>query len=556
MTKNFDFSTPTVAYFSMEFALTDKLPIYSGGLGVLAADTLFEAADQRTGYTGIGIFFHKAYMAQTISDSGDQIEQDIDVDPIKGGLEKVLTPDGSPLEIQLPIAGQSVRVHVWKYVIHELELLLLDTHVEGNTSEQYNICNQLYQGESRHRIEQEMLLGIGGVRVLSALNRLPEKYHLNEGHSSFAIFEIAHEYRKKYPEASFGESLRAIRGDIVFVNHTIVPAGNDGFHPDELRTCFSGYGDEIGVSFEDMLEQGFVSSSGMFSMPHLAMRNANHTVAVSELHATVADKLWPEVSFIPVTNGVYAPRWTCPEIQKVWALDSDEEPDYFTVWDAHQSAKQRLFDHVEEVTGTRLDPNVLTIGWARRVASYKRPQAVVFDFYRLCQILNNTDRPVQILMAGKAHSKDLEGRQHIKDLHNLSIQEHRFQYVPNYNLELGALMVAGTDVWLNTPERGYEACGTSGMKACLNGVLQLTTRDGWTDEVNWNDVGWKLNSDVVSDDIYNLLENEITELYYKRDKLGIPEDWIRDMIASMHIVRNYYTTERMLEDYYTKLYRD
>ncbi|MDH3324533.1 MAG: alpha-glucan family phosphorylase, partial [Candidatus Peregrinibacteria bacterium] len=263
---------------------------------------------------------------------------------------------------------------------------------------------------------------------------------------------------------------------------------------------------------------------------------------------------WCGYDFIHITNGIYLPRWINEDIRKVWSLEQKEAPSKLKFWKAHGKAKKKLLDKVEELTGSKLDEDVLTVCWARRITEYKRPTAFAHDFERLKKILNDKKKPVQILIAGKTHRQDEKGREFIKEINKLCKQEARLVFVPNFNIELAKLMVAGSDVWLNTPMQGHEACGTSGMKACLNGCLQLSIEDGWVAEVRWENLGWLLDNDNVSNDIYNFLEGYISDMYYDRDEKGIPQEWVDRMIKSSDLIRRKFSSRKMLKKYYDELY--
>lgn len=547
---------PLIAYFSMEYAVDDSLPIFAGGLGVLAGDTLHEASDQNRNFIGVGLFFHRAYLEQHISKIGEQIDGDRYIDPKKLQLELVLDKEQKPLIIEVPICDRQVKVKAWKKMVGKTTLILLDTHVEGGNMEDHEICNQLYAGDKTHRIHQELILGVGGVRMLREMGIRPDYYHLNEGHCAFLILEAIRQYRKskKGRHKNFVEAQEYIKNKIIFTNHTIVAAGNDVFSNDLVSICLQGYAKELKVPFYELLQLGNVQDTAMFSMPLLALKHAKRTIAVSKMHAEIVNATWGGFNFIPITNGIYVPRWIDDDVLKVWSKSLKKSQAKTRFWKAHMKAKKRMLEEVEKRTGVKFEEEVLTITWARRIAEYKRPRAVLHDFERLKKILNNTDKPVQILIAGKTHRRNDIGKAFIKEIFELCKQEVRLAFVPNYDLTLAKYLVTGSDIWLNTPRKGYEACGTSGMKACLNGVLQMTIKDGWADEVDWDGIGWTLYNERPWKDIYDLLEGEVTDMYYTRDEEGIPSEWVDRMINSSNLIWNYFNTGRMLDEYYSKLY--
>lgn len=518
-----------VAYFSMEFAVADELPIYAGGLGVLAGDTLFESSDQGRQFVGVGLFYHRGYLQQHISNTGEQTEGEYDVKAEEVGLEAVVDDEGNAVTVTVPMADRQITIQAWKKMVGATPLLLLDTHHTDNEVDDQHICDQLYAGDKEHRLRQEIVLGIGGVRMLAKLGIQPTHYHLNEAHSAFVVLEVAYGFMGRHKQTSFADALEKVRSLIVFTNHTIVPAGNDGFSEDLISVYLSGYMQQLLIAPNEFLRLGKAVDVAQFSMTQLALRYSNRINAVSRLHSTVARERWPGFDFFPITNGVYLPRWLCGSVGEVWPVGAEAcTPEQ--LWRAHVAAKQSLLAEVKLKTQVQLREDVLTVVWARRITSYKRPRALLFEMDRLMRLLHHADKPIQVLFAGKVHPNDEEGKKFIKQMHDMcagSVCVGRMVFVPNYDIRTAQLMVSGADVWLNTPLRGYEACGTSGMKACLNGVLQMTTRDGWTDDVDWENVGWTLDSEKVSDDIYRLLETDVAAMYYQRSR-GYPSSGLSE----------------------------
>jgi len=540
-----------IAYLSMEFGLDDFLPIFAGGLGILAGDILLEASDQNMPFIGIGLFYHKGYLQQQITKGGEQTEGEFHVEAETAKLTLI------PKLISVPLADRQVKVKAWLKTVGNSKLYLLDTHVEGNSSDDYHICNGLYSGDKEHRFKQELILGVGAVNLLTALNITPHYYHLNEAHCSLAIIQQVVNLKQKNPSLSLPTALDQIKQKTVFTNHTIVPEGNDVFSEDLASIYLAPYAQLLKTPLPELINLGKVADAAMFSMPLLALRHSIRSNAVSLLHGKIADKSWPDFSFIPITNGIYLPRWLNSSLAKVWPLNKKTPCTPVEFWHSHQKQKTLLLELVKDRTGVQLDVNVLTITWARRITSYKRPDAVLKDMKRFEAILSSTDRPIQFLMAGKVHPRDETGKQFVKRVHGLCKQgvcNHRFQFIPNYDIKVAQALIGGSDIWLNTPLRGYEACGTSGMKACLNGVLQMTTEDGWTDNVEWAQLGWTLDSENVSENIYSLLEGSVADSYFNKNNQGFSPQWVDRMLKSSQLIRQNYSATRMLNEYQQKLY--
>lgn len=563
-----------IAYFCLEYGLNDWMQIYSGGLGILAGDYLKETSDMGIPVIGIGIFYHEGYFHQDFTADGYQIEDYLHQDPLDYNLELVKTPEGKTLIIPLQIGDTIVNIRFWKERVGLNELYLIDTNFEENdTWESRMICAHLYGGDLETRIKQEILLGIGGAKLLEELGIVPTIYHMNEGHSSFLILELVSQYLKTNGGA-FKEALGKTCQNLVFTNHTLKQAGNDVFDFMLFEQYIKPYISNFNISVDELFELGkdHHYAQGGFSMTIFALRNAKISNSVSILHGKAAKNIWPEYNLVPVTNGVHLPTWVSPEIHAILDeyLGENWHNPYFEmdfakiqeiplkkIWDAHKERKLKLINSLNHAQGLSLNPDYLTIAWSRRLAAYKRPDLLISDLNRLEKIVNNSSRPVQILIAGKSHPKDGLGKQILQRI-NHSFQEARFnnkvEVIPGYNWQLARRMVSGADVWLNTPYRYEEACGTSGMKAAANGVVQFTTMDGWTDEVDWYKIGWVIGEQDPSRVLYDTLENEIAPLFYNQNEFGFSILWVKMMLNSIHLILKNYSTTRMVKDYLDKIY--
>ena len=549
---------PRVAYFSMEFGIDDSLPIFAGGLGVLAGDVLLEAAEQNQPFIGIGLLYRQGYKEEYPLPSNQPTNGLVNLEPEKAGLTLVKTPDGQTIYLKVQIADRQITVQAWQKNLGTVTLYLLDTVVEGNSADDQNILDQLYVGDKEHRLKQEVVLGIGGVRLLQALGITPAYYHLNEAHCALVILELLNQAKLKLGQNyTFQTAENEVRQSLVFTNHTIVPAGNDMFSEDLITIYLERLTRHLEIPIHEFWKLGKAIDASMFSMTLFALRFAKKVNAVSFAHARVANERWPGFTFIPITNGVCRSRWLAPEIASCWPLTKDPACTPNDFWQGHLKCKRLLLAEVKNRSGANMQEEALTITWARRITEYKRPLVLFHQLDRLKALLHRGDRPLQILMAGRVHPHDTDGKEIIKYLHSLAQESDfagKFQFIPNYDLKLARLLVSGSDIWLNTPLQGYEACGTSGMKACLNGVLQMTTKDGWTDDIEWESLGWTLNSERVSDDIYRLLETDVANLYFDRGGQEYSAAWVERMQRSSQLIRHRYSTARMLADYYQKLY--
>jgi len=542
----------SVAYFCMEFALDDEYSIYSGGLGILAGDILHQASDSGARLAGVGLAYDLTYK-QKLADNGKQIEEDIPIDPKANGLVKITDENDKPIEVTVPIQDRQVKIQAWIKKIGQVSIILLDTNIPENSTTDQHITNQLYIGDREHRLLQEIVLGIGGVRMLRAMGLEPDIYHMNEGHSAFLSLEVAHYFKQHQSDIDFTSALQKCGQRVVFTNHTLVAAGRDVFSFDLVSTYLFEYAQEIGIPIDQIVKMGKIEDTSLFSMNMMALRNACRTNAVSNYHAEKAKEIWKNHPLIPITNGIHVPRWISPH--KKFLLDNDT-PVEKDLWAAHQQDKVELIKYVKDQTQKIIPQDALIISWARRFVSYKRPLALFWQLNRLEQIIKTSSMPIHFLFGGKLHPHNEEGKELMARVVNLS-KSKRFKdnltFIPNYNLEVARYLVRGSDVWLNTPIEGYEACGTSGMKAALNGVLQCSTNDGWVREVDWNKIGWILDTEHISESLYETIEKKIIPLFADR-KSDYPEEWVKRMIKSSQIVKSGFSAERMLNDYYSHLY--
>lgn len=563
-----------IAYLCMEYGLIDWLQIYSGGLGVLAGDFMKVASDMGVPLVGVGIFYSQGYFHQDIDDTGYQQETYLSQDPEQYPIELVKDENGNPIEVSIEIVDHDVWVRAWRLKVGRNDLILLDTNFERNQdSTDRMISYHLYGGNEDTRIRQEILLGIGGPRMLRAMGVSPSIYHMNEGHSGFLVLEIARRYIEE-KGMNFQDAIKLVGDHLVFTNHTLKQAGNDIFPYHLIQKYFNTYLDNLNTSLDSVFELGKdqLYAQGKFSMTVLGLRNAKISNAVSQLHGKAAKKLWPDHSLVAVTNGVHMPTWVSPEIHDLldkYVGENWHFPEYEVdfskindipdeeLWQAHMERKRRLISSINDELSINLRPEALTIAWARRLASYKRPDLITYDVETLAEIVNNADRPVQFLYAGKAHPRDTVGKEMLQRMCNL-FQEPRFKnkvvIVPGYNWQLARRLVSGADIWLNTPFRYEEASGTSGMKAAANGVLQFTTLDGWTDEVDWNGKGWIIDEHESADSLYSTLRDQIVPEYFNFADQGYNSAWVQKMKASMIVSLERYSMKRMMKEYLEHIY--
>jgi starch phosphorylase len=579
-----------IAYFCAEFGLTEVLPIYSGGLGILAGDHLKSASDLGVPLVAVGLFYRGGFFRQALGANGWQTESYPIVDADDMPLSVLKPPSGLPPIVRVRVIDRDVAALVRVAKVGRVTLLLLDTHVPENRPSDRDITSRLYGGDLEKRIQQEIVLGVGGVRALELAGLPATVRHANEGHATFLGLEEIRRLRERL-DLSFDEAREVAAAGNVFTTHTPVPAGIDLFPPDLMRRYFEQKVEEYGLSMDRFLGLGRQvpeEANEYFSMAVLGLKLSTHVNGVSRLHATVARRLWrgvfPEapISEIPighVTNGVHAPTWTAPVIAELTPDGSHEPPDREELWRRHETLRASLVqgvrDRVAESRRRRgapdseiaaaqslLDPKTLTITFARRFATYKRSTLIFHDTERLARILSDVDRPVQLVFAGKAHPKDEPGKEFLKRVGEHS-QSERFRgkvvLLEGYDMRLSRLLVQGSDVWLNNPRRPYEASGTSGMKAAMNGVLHCSVLDGWWDEAQREGTGFVIGDDAegrsdeeVATALYERLEQEIVPLFYERpygDRNRPPEGWVDRMVAAATTLGQQFSSDRMLRDY-------
>ncbi len=600
-----------VVYFSAEFGLHESLPIYSGGLGILAGDHLKSASDMGIPLMGIGLLYQQGYFSQRLNREGWQEEDYVNLDINNLPLQKVADSSGQPLIVRMDTRGGSLQAQVWKLEVGRVSLFLLDSNIEGNSTEDCQLTSRLYGGDNKLRIRQELLLGIGGARILQALNISPGVLHLNEGHSAFAILE---EIRRimEYDRIPFHRAQRRVSQYTVFTTHTPVAAGHDRFPPDLIEEHLGIFRDKMGLSHDDFMALGRVNpqdKSEPFCMTVLALKNSRRANGVSAIHGTVSrmmwNPLWPtrpetEVPIGHITNGVHILSWLAPQQYQLLETHLGQDwptrmahPDMWVkvaeiddgeLWETHQNLNMRLIRFVRrrlqlqaERLGHRdtinqidqiLDPDVLTIGCARRFATYKRGDLILSQPERLAKLIEHANRPIQIIFAGKAHPRDDDGKrllQRIAQFSYTGAYRKRVVFVENYDYNVARHLVQGVDVWLNTPRRPMEACGTSGQKVLLNGGLNLSVLDGWWNEAYDGENGFAIGHGGMHNDpdvqyqrdaeyLYGTLENEVIPLYYERDKDGIPHYWIRRMKHAIQSLGWRFSADRMVRDYTERFY--
>ncbi|MBN2355963.1 alpha-glucan family phosphorylase [candidate division KSB1 bacterium] len=601
-----------IAYFSMEYGLTEGLPMYSGGLGVLSADHLKSASDLGIPLVGVGLLYQKGYFNQYLSKDGWQQESYPINDFYNMPIKMERDEQGNPLTITVQILDREIQVYIWRAQVGRVPLYLLDTNCPENIPEDQDITDQLYGGDTELRIKQEIVLGIAGLRALERLGIRPEVCHMNEGHSAFMALERVRLLMKEN-KLTFAEAQEATRSSNIFTSHTPVPAGIDEFDPSLMDRYLGHYCESLQLSQDQFHSLGGVhlpQSKGQFNMAIFAIHMAGVYNGVSNLHGHVARKMWhylwpdlpeDEVPIGHITNGIHLPTWISEDMAELfnrylgprWFQDPSDKsvwnriqqiPDE-ELWRTHERRRERLVAFTRRklrqqlenssaspadisIAEEVLDPKVLTIGFARRFAEYKRAKLIFSDLERLLAILNHKDFPVQIIFAGKAHPRDHIGKGVIRDLVNIIRGDefrHRVIFLEDYDMEIGATLVRGADVWLNTPRRPREASGTSGMKAGINGVLNVSILDGWWDEAYSNNLGWAIGRGEEFDNpeeqdkydaesLYSLLEQEIVPLFYNRSANGLPREWIRMMKNSIQNLSPVYNTNRMVREYFQTYY--
>ena len=605
-------NSPQIAYFCMEYGLHSSVRLYSGGLGILAGDYLKEASDTNTDLVGVGLLYRYGYFTQHLSHNGEQIAQYdaqrfsyLPAQPVKDEA-------GNWIHINIPLPGRLLYAKIWCMNVGRVKLYLLDTDITENSEDDRKVTYQLYGGDWEMRLKQEMLLGIGGVRMLEALNIRPNLYHLNEGHAAFSTIErLNHSIQTN--NLFFDEALEVVRGSSLFTTHTPVPAGHDAFTEDLLRAYLSNYDNDLNISWQQFMGLGRLNEwdgNEKFSMSHLAARTCQEINGVSRIHGNVSKQmfndLWQgynaeELHIGYVTNGVHYPTWIASEWHELYTqtfgdgfLNDQANKDYWrkiyhiddeVVWKIRTHRRRILMDYIrlqiaKELTKRQRNPreivaltqaitdNALVIGFARRFATYKRAELLFYNPDRLAKIVNNAKQPIVFVFAGKAHPADKAGQDLIKRVVDMSEKPEflgKVIFLENYDMQLAHLLVQGVDVWLNTPTRPLEASGTSGMKATLNGVLNFSVLDGWWAEGYRPDAGWALKEErtyqdqehqnqLDSETIYGILENDMLPLFYQRNTKGLPVAWIQFVKQAIAEIAPQFTTKRMIDDYKQRFY--
>lgn len=535
-----------VAFFCNEFGIDSDLPTYSGGLGVLAGDIISEAADENFPMVGIGILYKGKEFVQHITGDGKEEQRDSEFDHDTSFLRQT-TKNGKPLEIKLTFDGEDVLIKAYHVRMGEnVTMYFLSTDVDGNPPEWISDMDTLYRGDTNSQIRQQIILGVGGIRLLEALGIKPVIHHINEGRPCFIIWEITKNIMAS-EGLNFDDAWNKAKQKIVYTNHTLVRAGNLEYPVDYVRNWAKHFSQDLGVDVDRLIKDGLINPQ-TFSITLFALNNSAKRNAVSKVHLDYCKKEWSNYSWEYVTNGIYLPRWQDSDYRKGNLNDRE-------IWDLHMAKKIELAKTVLQRTGVTYDPNKLVITWSRRLAQYKQPRIIFSDIQRLKNIAQKSGREVQILFSGNSHSADPNAKNIIEEI--IKIMSTTLSgsaiFIPNYNISLANHLTSGSDVWLNTPQGNLEASGTSGMKAISNGVLNCTVLDGWTYEVDWNGIGWVLDKDHVADDFYNKLENEIVPLYFERNENGIPDKWIQRMKQSISVSLKY-STKRVLREYKEKIY--
>ncbi|MFO0817300.1 MAG: alpha-glucan family phosphorylase [Pirellulales bacterium] len=596
-----------VAYFSAEFGLHESLPIYSGGLGVLSGDHIKSASGLGVPLVAVGLYYDQGYFKQHLDHNGYQHEEYLDTKVENLPFELALSPDGKPVTIQIDTRSGRLHARVWLVHVGRVKLYLLDCDVDGNSPQDRELTSRLYGGDERTRIRQELVLGVGGVRALAALGITPGVYHLNEGHSAFAPLEVVRE-RMKNDGLSFHDAVREVSQRTAFTTHTPVPAGHDRFHGGQVEEHLGPLRDELGISYEQLMGLGRVevhNEHEPFCMTVLGLKMSRRANAVSSLHGHVSRRMWAnlfpgrpeeEIPIGHITNGVHVLSWLA---QQMWHLYDRHFPAQWTarmgeaetwqqiqhidpgeLWETHNALKNQLLafvrrrvsrqsrrrgepDEVVEAARNVLDPNILTIGFGRRFATYKRAGLVFSDVERVVRLMSDPARPVQFVFAGKAHPRDEPGKQLIQKVANLR-HDPRFRgrvvFLEDYDINVCRHMIQGVDVWLNNPRQPLEASGTSGQKAVLNGALNLSILDGWWAEAFDGSNGFAIGrgtshvSDELTDrrdaeSLYHVLETQVIPKFYERDVDGLPRGWIQMMMNSISTLAWRFSAHRMVADY-------
>ena len=606
-----DATRPSVAYFCMEYGINQVVKIYSGGLGMLAGDYMKEASDSNVNMCGVGFLYRYGYFKQTLSMDGQQIAQYDAQNFSSLPVERVLDENGQPLVVDVPYMNYQVHAYVWVMNVGRIKLYLLDTDNEMNSEFDKPITHALYGGDNENRLKQEILLGIGGMLTLKKLGIKKDVYHCNEGHAALCNLQRLIDYIKE--GLSFNEALELVRASSLYTVHTPVPAGHDYFDESLFGKYMGGYPSMLGITWDEFIGMGRTNPddhSERFCMSTFACNTCQEVNGVSKLHGWVSQRMfapiwkgyYPEESHVGyVTNGVHFPTWTATEWRKLYAKYFDKNYIYdqsneslwhaiynvpdAEIWETRMALKKKLVDYIREKFAATwlknqgdpsrvvtllesITPNALYIGFCRRFATYKRAHLLFTDLERLSKIVNNPERPVKFIFSGKAHPADGAGQGLIKRIFEISQRPEflgKIIFLEDYDMQLARRLVSGVDIWMNTPTRPLEASGTSGEKAEMNGVVNLSVLDGWWVEGYREGAGWALKQErtyqnqgyqdqLDATTIYSLLENEILPLYYNRNAQGFSEGWIKTIKNSIATIAPHYTMKRQLDDYYDKFY--
>lgn len=606
-----DATRPSVAYFCMEYGINQVVKIYSGGLGMLAGDYMKEASDSNVNMCGVGFLYRYGYFKQTLSMDGQQIAQYDAQNFSSLPVERVLDENGQPLVVDVPYMNYQVHAYVWVMNVGRIKLYLLDTDNEMNSEFDKPITHALYGGDNENRLKQEILLGIGGMITLKKLGIKKDVYHCNEGHAALCNLQRLIDYIKE--GLSFNEALELVRASSLYTVHTPVPAGHDYFDESLFGKYMGGYPNMLGITWDEFIGMGRTNPddhSERFCMSTFACNTCQEVNGVSKLHGWVSQRMfapirkgyYPEESHVGyVTNGVHFPTWTATEWRKLYAKYFDKNYIYdqsneslwhaiynvpdAEIWETRMALKKKLVDYIREKFAATwlknqgdpsrvvtllesITPNALYIGFCRRFATYKRAHLLFTDLERLSKIVNNPERPVKFIFSGKAHPADGAGQGLIKRIFEISQRPEflgKIIFLEDYDMQLARRLVSGVDIWMNTPTRPLEASGTSGEKAEMNGVVNLSVLDGWWVEGYREGAGWALKQERTYQNqgyqdqldaatIYSLLENEILPLYYNRNAQGFSEGWIKTIKNSIATIAPHYTMKRQLDDYYDKFY--
>ena len=601
-----------IAYFSAEYGLDETIPIYSGGLGILSGDHLKSASDLGLPFVAVGMLYKEGYFIQKLSKYGEQENNYVKADLNNLPIEAVKDSEGKDLKITVDYPERKLYLKVWKINVGRIKLYLMDSDIDENSEEDKKVTLQLYGGDQDMRIKQEIVLGMGGVKLLKTLGLNPTVYHMNEGHSSFLTLELIKDLMEE-KKISFEMAKDITTSKTVFTTHTPVPAGNDIFPLDLVEKYFKDFWPKIGLGREEFLKLGMKPTEKLdngFNMGILALKNAGKKNGVSKLHGAVSRELfgevWPNIAANEspigyVTNGIHTCSWLAQNLKELYNeylipywQDNMQKDDVWKqikdipnerLWNEHQARKMKMLKMVKENTTERLkrvgipyeeikeitskiNPNALTIGFARRFATYKRATLIFKDLERITQILNDSERPIQLIFAGKAHPLDKVGQDLIKYINELAMKPQfkgKIFVLENYNIGMSRYLISGCDVWLNNPRRPMEASGTSGQKASVNGVINFSVLDGWWAEGYDQTNGWTIGTNAEftsyeeqdladSESLYNTLENKIIPLYYENREENIPNNWVEIMKNSIITTGGKYSTQRMVIDYTNKMY--